>query len=110
RAVGAAYVPPFGYNPPMLAGGHSEPFDIVLSMSGLGSFEKEYKSASAIRVGGLSLKVLPLERILVSKTAANRPKDQMVLPVLQNVLRTLQAKNATKGKRAGRGKKRRGPS
>ena len=25
--VGAAYVPPFGYNPPMLAGVGSEPFD-----------------------------------------------------------------------------------
>ena len=28
--VGAAYVPPVGLNPPMLAGPGSEPFDVVL--------------------------------------------------------------------------------
>jgi hypothetical protein len=43
-------------------------------------------------VGPLRLKVLSLERILASKTAANRPKDRLVLPVLQNTIRTLRAK------------------
>ena len=33
--VGAAYIPPFGYNPPMLGGAGSEPFDIALRMNGL---------------------------------------------------------------------------
>lgn len=92
RRVGAAYVPPFGYNPPMIAGRHSEPFDVVISMSGLGRFSDEFKRALEIRVGSLRLKVLPLDRILASKTAANRPKDRLVIPVLQNALLTLRAR------------------
>ena len=90
--VGAAYVPPFGFNPPMLAGVGSEPFDVVIRMDGLGSFTSEWKRAVAIRVGRLRLKVLPLERILASKLAANRPKDQRMISTLQNALHTLQTK------------------
>ena len=93
RAVGAAYIPPFGlHNPPMLGGPGSEPFDVVLTMSGLGSFDDEVKHAREVRVGPLRLKVLALERILASKLAANRPKDQLVIPVLRNALRTLRVK------------------
>lgn len=92
RAVGAGYVPPFGHNPPMLAGRHTEPFHVVLSMSGLNRFGEEFRNARIIRLGKVRLKVLSLECILVSKTAANRPKDQVVLSVLQNVLRTLKSK------------------
>lgn len=90
--VGAAYIPPFGHNPPMLGGAGSDPFDIAIRMNGLGEFADEWKRAIKIKVGRLWLKVLPLERILVSKQAANRPKDRRVIPVLQNVLRTLQLK------------------
>jgi hypothetical protein len=90
--VGAAYIPPFGYNPPMLGGAGSEPFDVVLRMNGLGEFGDEWKQARKIKIGKLWLKVLSLERILASKQAANRPKDQRVIPVLQNTLRTLQLK------------------
>ena len=96
KEVGAAYVPPFGYNPPMLAGTHTEPFDLVISMSGLGTFAEEITQAEDIRIGKLRLKVLSLERILASKTAANRPKDRLIVPVLQNVLRTLAAKRSRK--------------
>ena len=97
--IGAAYIPPFGYNPPMLGGPGSEPFDVVIRMSGLGEFADEWKRALEIKVGKLKLKVLPLERILVSKQAANRPKDQRVIPVLQNTLRTLQAKMTSRAKK-----------
>lgn len=90
--VGAAYIPPFGYNPPMIGGVGSEPFDVVIRMNGLGEFADEWKRALEIKVGKLKLKVLPLERILASKQAANRPKDRRVIPVLQNTLRTLQTK------------------
>ena len=90
--IGAAYIPPFGINPPMLGGAGSEPFDVVIRMDGLGEFSDEWKRACEIKVGKLKLKVLPLERILASKQAANRPKDQRVIPVLQNTLRTLQTK------------------
>jgi hypothetical protein len=90
--VGAAYIPPFGYNPPMLGGAGSEPFDIALRMNGVDDFAVEWKRAVAIRVGKLTLKVLPLDRILASKQAANRPKDQLVIPVLQSALRTQEMK------------------
>ena len=90
--VGAAYIPPFGFNPPMLGGPGSEPFDVVIRMDGLGEFADEWKRAVEIKVGKLRLKVLPLERILASKQAANRAKDQRVIPVLQNALRTLETK------------------
>lgn len=97
--IGAAYIPPFGYNPPMLGGPGSEPFDVVIRMSGLGEFADEWKRALEIKVGKLKLKVLPLERILASKQAANRPKDQRVIPVLQNTLRTLQTKTTRRTKK-----------
>ena len=97
--VGAAYIPPFGYNPPMLGGAGSEPFDVVIRMDGLGKFGDEWKRALEIKVGKLRLKVLPLERILASKQAANRPKDQRVIPVLQNTLRTLQSEAARRAKK-----------
>jgi hypothetical protein len=98
RKVGAGYVPPFGNNSPMLAGRHSEPFDVVISMSGLGPFADEFKNARDIRVGRIRLKVLPLARILASKTAANRPKDQLVIPVLRNALLTLESNEHKKSK------------
>jgi hypothetical protein len=97
--VGAAYIPPFGLNPPMLGGPGSEPFDVAIRMSGLGEFADEWKHALTIKVGRLKLKVLPLERILASKRAANRPKDRRVIPVLQNTLRTLQAQTTRSAKK-----------
>jgi predicted nucleotidyltransferase len=100
REVGARYVPPLGHNPPMLAGAGSEPFDLVLRMDGLDKFPGEWRRAIKIKVGRLELKVLPLERILASKQAANRPKDQRVIPVLQNVLRTMKRKTIRRARKA----------
>jgi len=90
RAVGAAYVPPFNLNPPMLGGPGSDLFDVVIRMDGLDDFAQEWTRAVRIRVGRVPLRVLPLERILLSKQAANRPKDQRVIGVLQNALLALQ--------------------
>ena len=84
----------------MLAGAGSEPFDVVIRMDGLAAFNEEWKRALEIKVGKLRLKVLPLERILASKLAANRPKDKRVIPVLQNALRTLQRKRTRKPNRS----------
>lgn len=99
REVGAAYVPPFGPNPAMLAGSHTEAFDVVILMSGLGHFDEEARHTRNIRIGSVVVKALSLERILASKTAANRPKDLRVLPVLQNVLRTLNVNSSHKPKK-----------
>ena len=86
RLVGGAYVAPTLHTPPMLAGQGLELFDIVLRMSGLESFDEEWANAVELTVGDVVTRVLPLKRILASKRAADRPKDRMVLPVLEEVL------------------------
>jgi hypothetical protein len=91
REVGAAYVPPSILNPPMFAGAGTELFDIVLRMDGLEKFRDELRDCVEIRLGAYRLKVLPLERILASKKAANRSKDQLAIPVLEDSVRTASA-------------------
>ena len=88
KSVGAIYVPPFGMNPPTLAGKGYELFDLVMSMSGLESFSEESENKILIDLEGVTVPVLSLERIIVSKTAAGRDKDKLVLPVLKDVLKT----------------------
>ncbi len=112
RAAGATYVPPFDLNPPMLVGEHAQPFDLVINMSGLGDYSEEVKNTVEIALSDFTVRVLSLERIIASKTAANRPKDQLVIPVLRNTLaaarelptgicaRRAAGRNATPAKRA----------
>jgi hypothetical protein len=88
QEIGAAYVPPSNFNPPMLAGTGAELFDIVLRMDGLGTFADEIKNCVEISLGRQKLKVLSLERILASKIAANRAKDKLTIPVLRDALAT----------------------
>ena len=77
----------FGMRPPGLGGlGLEDRFDVVLTANGLGDFATEYAGARTILVDGLELRVLPLARILVSKRAANRPKDQAQIPALEAAL------------------------
>jgi predicted nucleotidyltransferase len=70
-------------NPPYLQGNSLARVDVVTTCHGLGSFEKEYARAHDLDLGEFSIKVLPLERIIVSKTAANREKDWRALPSLK---------------------------
>lgn len=93
--VGGAYVAPTMLTPPMLAGEGLELFDLVLSMSGLEPFETEWGGAIELIIGDVPAKVLPLARILASKRAANRAKDRLVIPVLEEVV-ALQAARAAK--------------
>ena len=86
RVVDAAYVPPSILNPPMFAGGGVELFDIVLTLHGLETFSKELRNCVDVALGRHKLKVLRVERILASKRAANRAKDRMVIPVLEDSL------------------------
>lgn len=88
RDVGAAYVPHSIHNPPMFAGGGVELFDIVLTMHGLGNFSEELQNCLEIDLGRYKLKVLGVDRILASKRAANRKKDKLVIPVLEDSLAT----------------------
>jgi len=98
REVDAAYVPPSILNPPMFAGGDIELFDIVVTMPGLGGFPEELRNCIEVSLGRQKLKVLRLDRILASKRAANRPKDRLVIPVLEDSL----AANTVAGRRKNR--------
>jgi hypothetical protein len=84
--VNGAYVPPTHLTPPMFAGEGLELFDIVLRMDGLDAFAAEWAGALPVTIGDVTARVLPLARIVVSKRAAARPKDRLVLPVLEDVL------------------------
>lgn len=59
-----------------ILGGVSDRFDVVLTLSGLPDFAKEYRSAIEQTIDGQAVRVLPLERILLSKRIANRAKDE----------------------------------
>ena len=63
-----------------------ELFDIVLTLHGLGTFAEELSNCIEVPVGRQKLKVLAVERILVSKRAANLAKDRLVIPVLEDSL------------------------
>lgn len=87
--VSGIYVPPFGHNPPMFTGSSLELFDIVLNPSGLGSFDDELKNTININLENVSVRILKLERIIENKKAANRPKDRLAIPVLEDTLEVL---------------------
>jgi hypothetical protein len=91
KAVGGTYVPVIYLNPPQFVGDAVDVFDIVMNMSGLEDFDVERRRAVLLPFGRLRLPVLSLERIIVSKQAANREKDRLVLPRLKNALKTRQA-------------------
>ena len=84
-SVNGFYVPPglVGGNAPMLGPQSLRIFDLVTNMHGLGDFETEYQRCGVVEVKGLSLRILPLERIIISKESANRDKDRAVLPALR---------------------------
>lgn len=109
REVDAAYVPPSNLNPPMFAGGGVELFDIVLTMHGLGAFSEEWRNCVEVALGRQKLKVLRVDRILASKRAANRAKDRLVIPVLEDSLAVSQAAARRKKKRASAPRKRKSP-
>jgi hypothetical protein len=86
RKTGGTMVPSIGLNPPMFAGDGLQLFDIVMTMHGLESFDREYRRSIEIPLGKFKIRILPLERIIKSKKAVKRPKDRLVLPVLEDTL------------------------
>lgn len=105
KQVGAAYVPQVGLNPPMLAGESVRLFDLVGHMSGLRSFEDEFAGSLKLDLGGVSIRVLPLDRIIASKEAADREKDRLVLPVLRDAAIALRARKTPTKPAPGRKKR-----
>ena len=84
--AGGFWIPGFGLQPPAFGGADLDRIDIVLTAHGLDAFSVEYARAEVHEVEGVTLHVLPLDRIIVTKRATNRPKDQAQLPILEATL------------------------
>lgn len=61
--------------------------NFVYHVDGLDDFDAEYQRALKIDWQGNKVTVLPLPRIIKSKTAVGRPKDLAHLPLLRQTLR-----------------------
>jgi hypothetical protein len=82
RKVGAVFA--WRNDPPLFSGPGLEDIDVVIKCDGLRDFDSEYGAAIDMSLApDLSVKVLPIERVLVSKRAADRPKDRAVIPALE---------------------------
>ena len=92
KKVGGSYIPPSHLTPPLFAGKSVELFDIVTTMNGLEEFSSEMKRAVGIPLGSVTVKALPLERIIASKESTGRQKDLLALPVLKDAAATIKAK------------------
>jgi hypothetical protein len=91
RRAGGIWVPAhLGMQPPTLGGSLGDRFDVVLTMSGLETFEKEFAGSKSVEIDDVPLRVLPLHRIVQSKRAPNRPKDRAALPALEAALAVLE--------------------
>lgn len=84
--AGGLYTPGFGLQPPALGGEGLDRVDVVLTASGLESFDNEFTRARDYMLDGVPVKVLPLERIIISKRAAKRLKDVAQIPMLEAAL------------------------
>jgi len=86
RLAGGFYTSGIGMHPPAIGGEGLDRIDLVLTASGLHSFEEEYPLAREYDLDGVRVRVLPLERVIASKRAANRPKDVAQIPLLEAAL------------------------
>jgi predicted nucleotidyltransferase len=92
RRAGGVYTAGFGMQPPALAGEGLDRVDVVLTASGLESFDREFGDAREYEIDGIRVRVLPLERVIVSKRAAKRPKDSAQIPILEATLAARRAR------------------
>jgi len=87
KDAGGFWVPAFGMQPPAFGGDGLERIDVVLTADGLRGFAEEYQEAIDREIDGITVRVLPLERVIASKRASGRPKDAASLPALEATLR-----------------------
>lgn len=59
--------------------------DFLGEVSGLGSFQEVLAASDVKDVGGVDCRVLSVEGLIKSKTAAGRPRDVYVLPELRGL-------------------------
>ncbi len=82
RKVGAVFVS--RNSPPLFSGAGLDDIDVVIRCDGLQDFDAEYAAAIEVELTpNLVIKVRPIERVLASKRAADRPKDRAVIPALE---------------------------
>jgi predicted nucleotidyltransferase len=86
RRAGGVYTSGFGLQPPAVGGDGLDRVDLVVTASGLEPFEEEFRNAREYDVDGVRVRVLPLDRVIVSKRAAKRTKDSAQLPMLEAAL------------------------
>lgn len=79
-------------DPPLFSGVGLDSIDVVYRCDGLDSFDIEFARGIDVNLApDLVVKVLPIERVLASKRAANRPKDRAVIPALEAALAAIAA-------------------
>lgn len=64
--------------------------DLLGEVDGVGSYEQVNRGASDLDAGGLAVRVMDLETLLISKRAAGRPKDRVAIMHLEAARRKQQ--------------------
>lgn len=90
--AGGFWISGFGLQPPSFGGPGLERIDVVLTVHGLRAFADEYAGAIEREIDGLHVAILPLERVIASKRAVNRAKDNAQMPALEATLLAKQSK------------------
>ena len=84
--AGGFWISGLGLQPPSFGGEGLDRIDVVLTAHGLEPFAVEYDRAIKRHLEGVTLRTLPLERVIVSKKASNRAKDAAQIPALEATL------------------------
>jgi hypothetical protein len=82
--------------------------DFLYRIDGLSSFATEWKRAEKMVWAGVSVKVLPLARVIRSKEISNRPKDLIQLPALRDYLACKKVARLKRSGYSGRSKRKNG--
>ena len=84
--AGGFWISGFGLQPPAFGGDGLQRVDVVLTAHGLEPFAVEYARSIRREIEGVTLRILPLDRVIASKRASNRAKDTAQLPALEATL------------------------
>jgi hypothetical protein len=84
--AGGFWISGFGMQPPSFGGDGLSRIDVVLTAHGLEPFSVEYAGALEREIEGITVRILPLRRVIASKRATRRPKDMAQLPAHEATL------------------------
>lgn len=79
--------------PPRLGGALGDRFDVVTTVSGITDFAAKFEHAVEENLGGVVVRLLPLERILHSKRTAARAKDEPGIHQIEIALAILRTRD-----------------